>query len=878
MKRKKLVKMGLVLVLTVTLCMQSSPAFAEVVSFSSEEGDASVTEEEPELAEKKEDAEEVNPVEDVLSEDFLTEEISDDANAESEEDAAKEAGDDIFSSGVSECVAESNLYESAQTVGEGKIRYAAGLTWRLESSGSDGSLSLCIEGEGTLPNSLEYLYEGETLSLFGFSITSLVIGPEVSGELDPAALGIDNYEKLQSLIIEDRAEDCSLLLDLTLWKNCTSMQELIIGNGTEITSMEKGTFEGWKCLKKVKIPDSVKVIEEDTFCDCTSLEEVVLPDSVEKIEKSAFNGCTSLKEAVIPNNLKTIGDYVFYDCKSLKEVIIPDSVVSIGAGAFNHCTSLTKVVLGKNVTELADRTFYGCASLTDITIPDKVTSIGYYVFKGISSEAKLFIPNSVTSINYISDLPSCTVTMPCRFALEEDTYKREGYSFYHMHGENDHDEEHCTVCQRTGTCGTDATYTMTLSGKMTISGSGAATTPDLDAAEAGEVTSLVVEDGISSMDFSFESFTNLESVIISEDNSNYTSEDGVVFSKDGTRLVYYPPNQQDEKYVIADAVTQIEAGAFSGCTDLTTVHYLGTAEQWTQISIGEQNECLKEADVHYCTLVSDNIPTCSQEYAGTRVYSCAACGITFDVKVPKTSHDYSDWKVTREATCTQEGEETSVCRVCGIEEHRPTEKLEHPYSCTCEAATVLAPAARIERCTVCGYEKKTEYGSPLSPTISLNAKSITLQVKQATTCVKVGNLAKGDAVKSWKSSNTKIAKVTSSGKIVAQKKTGKAKVTVTLLSGKKATITVKVQKNAVKTRGMSISASSKVTLKVKKKLALAPTVYPITSTQKIIYTSSNKKVATVSKSGVVTAKKKGKAVITVRSGSVRRSVRVVISG
>ncbi|MCQ5299969.1 Ig-like domain-containing protein [Blautia wexlerae] len=42
-----------------------------------------------------------------------------------------------------------------------------------------------------------------------------------------------------------------------------------------------------------------------------------------------------------------------------------------------------------------------------------------------------------------------------------------------------------------------------------------------------------------------------------------------------------------------------------------------------------------------------------------------------------------------------------------------------------------------------------------------------------------------------------------------------------------------------------------------KKLTLKPVISPITSQEKVTYSSSNKKIATVSSSGVITGKKKG---------------------
>lgn len=94
--------------------------------------------------------------------------------------------------------------------------------------------------------------------------------------------------------------------------------------------------------------------------------------------------------------------------------------------------------------------------------------------------------------------------------------------------------------------------------------------------------------------------------------------------------------------------------------------------------------------------------------------------------------------------------------------------------------------------------------------------------------------------------NKKIATVNSKGVIKAGKKTGTAKITVTLMSGKKATLKVKVQTSRVRTTKIS-GLKKNVTLKKGRKLALRPVISPLTSQEKVTYTSSNKKVATVSK-------------------------------
>ena len=153
-----------------------------------------------------------------------------------------------------------------------------------------------------------------------------------------------------------------------------------------------------------------------------------------------------------------------------------------------------------------------------------------------------------------------------------------------------------------------------------------------------------------------------------------------------------------------------------------------------------------------------------------------------------------------------------------------------------------------------GRTETRTVGSKLTPTIKVNATSIKLKVKQSTTKVKVSGLANGDSVKSWTTSNKKIVTVTSKGTIKGLK-AGKAKVTITLASGKKQVVNVTVQKKAVKTTKIT-GIASKATLKKGKKLTLKPVISPITSLQKVTYTTSNKKVATVTAKGVITAKKK----------------------
>lgn len=272
-------------------------------------------------------------------------------------------------------------------------------------------------------------------------------------------------------------------------------------------------------------------------------------------------------------------------------------------------------------------------------------------------------------------------------------------------------------------------------------------------------------------------------------------------------------------------------------------------------------------------VTSDTKATCTKE--GKKVETCRKHGDTRVTVTPALGHKWNSGVITKKATCTADGVKTYTCSNCGEKKTEAIAKTGHKFSSwkKISDATVFAKQKQKRTCSVC---KKPDYryvGSKVKATIKLNLTSITLQQKQSTKAVKV-TMAKGDSVKSWTSSNKKIATVDKNGMIKAVKK-GTAKITVTLKSGKKATVTVKVQTSKVATSKIT-GLKSKVTVKKGKTLTLKPVLSPITSQDKITYKTSNKSVATVSSKGVIKGKKKGTAKITVKAGKKSYVVTVTV--
>ena len=264
---------------------------------------------------------------------------------------------------------------------------------------------------------------------------------------------------------------------------------------------------------------------------------------------------------------------------------------------------------------------------------------------------------------------------------------------------------------------------------------------------------------------------------------------------------------------------------------------------------------------------------------------CATCGKVLKAQetIPAKGHTaVTDAGV--KATCETAGKtEGSHCATCGkvLKAQTTIAATGHIWSAwkTTSKATVFAAAKQQRSCTICKKTETRTVGKKLTKVLKLNVSSISLQIKQKTTAVKVTEMAKGDSVKSWKSSDTKVVRV--AGKkngtctIAAGTTPGTAKITVQLASGKAARIIVKVQRTAVKTTSITASVK-KLTLYTGQAETLNLTVKPLTSEEEITFTSSRANVAAVTKKGLVVAKTAGTTRITAKSGKKSVAITVVV--
>ena len=229
-----------------------------------------------------------------------------------------------------------------------------------------------------------------------------------------------------------------------------------------------------------------------------------------------------------------------------------------------------------------------------------------------------------------------------------------------------------------------------------------------------------------------------------------------------------------------------------------------------------KTEKVSTTDHQHMEIRNQKNPTCKEAGYSGDTY-CADCGVKISSgkTIAKTkNHNWDGGVITTEPTCTERGEKTFTCTICGNTNTKKVNATGHSYGAykVVKEPTNKRKGLKSKTCSVCGkivYEAmpKTNFSptdsSETNPDqnpqtsqkttrkIKLNRRKLTLK-KGKSFRLKV-TLTPADSQDNftYKTSNKKIATVSKTGKIKAKKK-GKVKITV--ISGKKKVVcTVKVK-------------------------------------------------------------------------------------
>ena len=302
----------------------------------------------------------------------------------------------------------------------------------------------------------------------------------------------------------------------------------------------------------------------------SAITEVIVGDGVTSVGRFAFCRCENLTTVSLPAGLTVIGESAFEDCGLLASCPLPDSLVEIGHGAFCSCAPLADAVIPAGVTAIGGYAFFGCESLTDIAIPAGVAEIGEWAFASCTGLTDIAIPYGVVTIGEAA-FADCDGLV--RVTIPDSVTSIGDRAFFNCRALRSATVPGGVTEIREGTFAwCESLKSVTLPHGLTAIG-------ELAFLFCTGLTDVTIPDGVAAIgESAFDSCAALRSV------------------------------------TLPASVTTIDAWAFSDCGSLRDIYYTGTPQDWAAISIGEQNEPLAAAAVHFGGSPFEDVPATASYY------------------------------------------------------------------------------------------------------------------------------------------------------------------------------------------------------------------------------------------------------------------------
>lgn len=639
-----------------------------------------------------------------------------------------------------------------------------------------------------------------------------------------------------------------------------SVQYTLYGNGVlTISGTGAVTSHPWNNsdIRKVVIGSGVTDVTAAGFINCILLEDISVEDG--NTEYSSADGILFNKnkteliqypcnkdgdEYTVPDSVTVIGDDAFVLSSKLTKIVLPDNVTSIGKDAFSKCSVLENINIPNSVTVLEPATFFKCTSLEDVTVPDAVTDIKDKAFAGCSKLKSITFSDSVTSIEEDA-FNNCS-------SLTDVYYGGAGTKWNTLQSNiaaNNSSLTNAKIHYMKGSCGSNAAWTLTKDGVLTISGTGKIEKVAGDSWKSADVKEVLIGNGVTTIGDNLFSGCEMTSVTIPE--GVITIEDFAFASCDALTDVVISGNTITIRgYGFAECTSLesitipknvvIEESAFLSCVALKDVYYGGTEDDWnddTLVSIDpNENDMFMTAMIHYTVSVTgvSVTPTTLELRVGE------SGTLTAMVAPEDATNKKVNWTSSKpEVATVADGVVTAVAEGESI---------------------ITVTTSDGEKTATC---KVTVAGIPVTG-VSIAPETLSLKIGgSGTIAATVSPENATNKNVSWTSSTPEVATVADG--VVTAVAEGESIITVTTEDGaKKATCKVTVSSKDINVSEVSITPET-LSLKIGESGTLTATVSPENATnKKLNWTSSAEAVATVA-DGVVTAVAEGESIITVTS-------------
>ena len=384
--------------------------------------------------------------------------------------------------------------------------------------------------------------------------------------------------------------------------------------------INRQSFKGYSNLTNIDLKN-VEQIDVSAFAE-SGLTKVTLPETLEIIGDYAFNKCTNLEgNIIIPNSVTTMGKYCFAECTKISTVKFSENCVTIPERAFYKSSLTGPLVFPEGVVTIDAYSFYG-TECTSVKFADTIKNIYQNAFRQCSSkmEGELILPKNLEHwgdalFDHARNCTNTTIVIPKTLkyiggdaspTTYPDTYRKEntGYGTHTFYDIATYSLKEFVVEE--GNENYQAVDGVLFSKDMkrlvafpsaktvenglyeipegveqidelSFSLAGYAGFPGnlkklklpstFKISEYGPDNIMCKEPSKSQVCYNTLSvglyiYNGINEIIVSEDNPDFKSVDGCVYSKDGSTL-WYVPIQKTGTLNIPEGTTKIARGSFA---------------------------------------------------------------------------------------------------------------------------------------------------------------------------------------------------------------------------------------------------------------------------------------------------------------------------
>ena len=510
---------------------------------------------------------------------------------------------EIRANAFSNCTGLTYVYipNGVTTIGDGAFAYCSKIDhFRLPStltSIGDGAFTLCSSlSYISIPKKVTRI--GNSVFFFCDKLTSVTIPDSVTS------------------IGDDAFYDCTSLPSITIPGSVTSIGARAFGYCTSlvtvtvpgsVVSIGEGAFSGGHALETVFLPNPGTVIGEAAFVDCPYLTlygragstaeaharengiRFAAMEDQQETDVIAQGDCGPAARWTLNSAYRLsitgygdMDDYRYEDDVpwyayrgKVTSIAIADTITQIGGDAFKGMSNCTSLKMGNSVRRIGHYAFSGCRNLPEIPIPDGVTTIDDYAFENCDIVTSFSFPAGLTEIGYCA-FYHCIGLKSFEIAYGNTKYAARDGVLFDFFGET-------LICYPASRAG--SSYTVP-DGVTEIGDSAFMECKNLTEVKlpkglkviefnafcwAEKVSGITIPASVESIDrTSFWGCVGMASIQVASGNASFTSDQGILFSKDKKTLLCCPGGWAGA-CTIPSGVTKIEDNAFVYCRKLTGV-------------------------------------------------------------------------------------------------------------------------------------------------------------------------------------------------------------------------------------------------------------------------------------------------------------------